>query len=355
MNIDLANLRINRIIVHQIYKRGDDKELIPPKISRAFTKLDVSGQATLQDRIVGAIGKDLSSIEMFLNEVGPDSVYEICNEIIEADDNSFMDGSSKLAEKLAVSQLYRNIPGGTLVVFTGLVGSDNKDYVGIIKAELHSGFNLQEKSNSLLLQFLAELLLTPQQKLYKIALLINNSKTDQAKLRSPGDFTVLVYDHLIKNNNAGEAAQYFYESFLGCGFSPTAKMLTSDFYRFTKEFIDTLDIEGEDKVDMNTYLYTYLKGDQNKVIRVAEYAKNYLPIELRDPYQQFMTKKDFPTNAVPKDLAYLKSKLRRRQLKFTSDVKINAPMDNFGELVKIREREEGRTIIAIEGHVESES
>jgi len=57
-------------------------------------------------------------------------------------------------------------------------------------------------------------------------------------------------------------------------------------------------------------------------------------------------------HAFTKDLSYLKNRLRRRNIRFSSDVRISAPSDRFGELVEIRNREDGKTIVAIEGTVE---
>jgi len=350
----LMNLRINRIILHEVFRRGDDRKIVKPKFSSDFTPLNEEGINTLKARIVSVLGDDSNSIEMIVEESDSGSTYEICNQMILADDKSFIDGSYKLAEKLAQSQGSRVIPGGIVIFVTGLVGVENYSYVGIIKAELHSGFSLLERKENLLLEYLVNLLLTPQQKLYKIALFIETSKKENAELRSPEDFKVLIYDHLMKTSQNGEAAQYFYENFLGCSFFDSPKKMTKEFYNLTKEFIDLNMPGGEEKIDQNTFLYTYLKGSQNKTILVSEYASSYLPLKYRDSYQKFMVEKKFPIRAINKDLTYLKKKLVRRNIKFTSDVKINAPSEKFGDLVKFKGKEDGRTIVSISGTIEKD-
>jgi len=65
-----------------------------------------------------------------------------------------------------------------------------------------------------------------------------------------------------------------------------------------------------------------------------------------------MVQKNLPQHAFTKDLSYLKNRLKRRNIHFSSDVRISAPSDRFKELVEIRNRENGKTIVAIEGTVE---
>ena len=150
-----------------------------------------------------------------------------------------------------------------------------------------------------------------------------------------------------------QAAQYFYDTFLGCSFSPSAKKLTSDFFTFTKQFIDESSYPDELKYDLHTSLYTYLKVSHHPTIQVATFASEYLetPVQ-KDNYQKFMAEKGVPTNDFPRDLTYIVNKLKHRNLKFTSHVTIVGPSNNFNELVKIKGQEDGSTIVSIEGKVE---
>jgi hypothetical protein len=149
-----------------------------------------------------------------------------------------------------------------------------------------------------------------------------------------------------------QAAQYFYEAFLGCSFSPSDKKLTSDFYHYSREFNEGLELEK--KLDTNTSLYTYLKVDQSDVINVSDFAQRYLDDKDRDKYCEFMTKKGLPDHAVKKDITYIKNYLKRRNLRFTSDVKISAPSERFNDLVQVRGTDGKKTIVAIEGSIERE-
>jgi hypothetical protein len=135
-------------------------------------------------------------------------------------------------------------------------------------------------------------------------------------------------------------------------FSPSNKKLTNDFFYNTRDYIENLPIEYLDKLDLHDSLYSYLKVSQSNIIGINGFAQDYLAPELRDGYRAHMVDKKFPENAVTKDLEYLKNKLRKRQVHFTSQVSITAPSDGFDDLVKIRGIEEGMTIVAIKGTIE---
>ena len=239
MTIQLVNLRINRIIAHQVFERPINSDITEPIYSQQFTVLDPSGLNALQTRITEALGNDSHSIEMYVAQSDAASVYSECNKLLSCDDTTFVSVSQQLAKKLAQSQTSRNIPGGILVIFDGLVGNDNKRIVGLIKAEIQEGFGIQATTSTVLLTFIAKLLLTPAQKFYKIGAFVETDRPDNEEHRVPESYDVLVYDHnLMTRTEAGQAAKYFYETFLGCMFSPSNKKLTNDFFYNTRDYID---------------------------------------------------------------------------------------------------------------------
>jgi hypothetical protein len=337
MSFQFVNLRIHKIIAHEIFHRNEDREIVAPKYSNDFTKLDQNGLIVLQERIINVLGNESYSIEMTIDQYDTNSTFDICMRLLDFNDEHFKELSRELPNKLAQAQTSRKIPGGVVVAFKGLIGQSNHRFIGIIKAEVHSGFSIIEKGDKLLLNFLSDLLLTPQQKLYKIAIFIEKKYKGNSKiLNTPDNFKVFIFDHNMTRLETQQAAQYFYETFLGCSFSPSNKKLTSDFYHKTKEYIDSLTLEEEKKIDLNTGLYTYLKVSQKSIVEVVEFAEEYVEEKNRDEYMHFMYDQGIPTHAIKKDLTYLKYKLKRRNLKFTSNVKIIAPSEQFDDLVNIK-------------------
>lgn len=352
MSDQFANLKMKRIIIHQIFERNESREMQQPRYNSTLSILDSTALSVLQARITDVLGHNSHSIELEVVRTSPSDVFSIATRMIYADEQGFISESKKAADKLAEAQTTRTIPGGILVVFNGTVGPSNDNCVGFIKAEIHEGFSVEQSSTDLLLKFLTDLCLTPQQKLYKIGIFIEKVKPESSEThRIPQEFKVFVYDQNMNTNTTSGAALYFYEVFLGCAFSPSAKKLTMDFYYHTKDFIDQLPLHDEEKVDLHSALYSYLKVSQSNVVDTTEFGDQYLTPEQKDDYCSFMEQNEFPTNAVPKDITLIQSKLRKRKIVFSSNVSLTAPSDNFNDLVQIMGHEGSKTLLKIEGFI----
>lgn len=148
-----------------------------------------------------------------------------------------------------------------------------------------------------------------------------------------------------------KAAQYFYNEFMGCSILPNCKKLTLDFYNHTNEFINQSPSSENDKLGFNYALYTYLKVSQNNYVEIGDFADSFLPSDIRDDYRSFMEEKGFPQTAVLKDLSYLKNILRYRTIRFTTNVKISAPSQDFDHIVSIVDNDQEATTLKIQGKI----
>lgn len=351
-----ANLRIQKIIIHEIFKRNDDGTIPPPKYNSSLTQLDTIGIQTLQNRIVNALGDNSHSIEMDVANSSEGSTFQLGASLLKAGNDDFVETSKRIAYKLAEAQNTRNIPGGIVLIFSGITGLNNYTTWGIIKAEVHEGFIKENESDVILLRYITDLLLTPQQRLYKLGMFIEiGDSTPESTERLPSDFKNYVYDHNMTRNETQHAAYYFYRDFLGCNYSPTDKKLTSDFYYETKNFIKSSDFSEEERGELNTALFTYMKVSQEQIVHVEGFADEFLPSEeKKQEYINYMESKSFPTHAVGKDLTYIKAKLKQRKVTFTTNVKIIAPADEFNQLVQIRpDAENEQTVVTIKGFVQN--
>ncbi|MEX0084817.1 nucleoid-associated protein [Clostridium butyricum] len=339
--MDFSNVKINRIVIHEVFKLGDNKEVIPPKYGDKLSNLDINGKNVLQERIVSAIGSDSRSIEMEIIDFKEDSCVSIVNNLIDVGDDEFIEISKQLAYKLAHTQLNKKIKGGIVVIVQGTCGGQtSKRFIAIIKAELHSGFT---RDDSIALQFISELLLTPQQKLYKIAAFIETEKDEEKPLNER--FNLIVYDNNMKKAETKDMATYFYATFLGSEFKQNSKLITMNFYEYTKKFINELDISDEEKIDLNSTLRTYVKSAINTTINVDEFASEYLAEDFRDDYKLNMEECNIPLTTIAKDTTFLKHKLRERRIKFTNDFTLVGPEDKFNESIKVMEPDENGNII----------
>jgi hypothetical protein len=350
-----ANLIIRRIIAHQIFERDENREIVTPRYNTGLTTLDDEGLNELQDRIINAIGNNSHSVELDITNVETNSTFSLVTEMLHSENNVFIERSKQIALKLAEAQTSRRIPGGIVVVFDGTIGADSKRFLGIIKAETHGGFSLESNDNHFLLIHLNKLLLTPTQKLYKIGIFIEQENEHFADPpRQANEFTAIVYDYNITVSSRTGLAIYFYQAFLGCSIQSNNKKLTKDFYHLTVDFITSQSISDEKKVDLNFALYSYLKISNRNTVSTSEFAEEYFDTEMRDNYLNYMNSKNFPCQSVAKDLTLLKNKLKRRKIKFSSDVRITGPSDNFNNLVEIMRHEDTKTIIKIEGRIKEQ-
>jgi len=349
------NLNIQSVILHEIFERDLDRKIVQPKLSESCTELEGDGKSNLESRIIKAIGSSSSGVQMNIAKTSPESCFQLSAQLMKSDQDGFINDSKKLPQMLSEAQTSRKLPGGIVVVIKATIGAASKDCLIIIKAEQQTGFASEEDDNYIKMKYLDNLLLTPQQKLYKIGLFIEENVAEPVNgLRSESDFTAYVYDHNMTLKDERQAASYFYDSFLGLSIPEDSKLLTRNFYEYTRSFINEADFTDEEKLDYNSSLYVYLKNDQANVVEPSVFAESYFPEDKRDDYLSFLESKGFPENAITKDLALLSGKLKQRKITFSSDVKILAPADSFSDSVKILDAENGHTILRIKGIIKDQ-
>lgn len=336
--MSFENLTIGRLIIHEVFRRNVDRAIVDPTYGSQLIVLPQEAKDELQGRITQALGKSSHGVEMAFQDTGLESTWFKAKSIVEVQGNNalFIELSQQVAAKLAAAQSNRNIPGGIVAVIEGTCGNPAKSFMCIIKAEPHGGFTKRQANGHLTLEFIKELFLTPQAKLYKIgAFLCDDPGAATAQTPAAG-WKAFLFDDLITQGNKLAAAQYFYETFLGLAFPSNSAFQTKQFHALTKDFIRTAPVPQEKKVDLLNALTTYLKVDQAATIQVDVFSENYFDDPgLKDAYMAYMAQRDFPTTAVHKDLSEVQSQLRLRKLTFGHDIKLTAPADDFNNYVRI--------------------
>jgi len=346
------NLNIRRLVIHEIFTR-EVSGPVPPVFNDQLAILDQKTKMELEGRIINAIGNGSQSVQMAIVQSGEGSVFHSLKPLWgeqEVGEARIISISKDAVQKLASVQTSRNIPGGVIVFFEGTISSNNRKCIGIIKAEKHGGFSLYQQN---ILRYINDLLLTPQQKLYKIAFVAQSDNQIVDGDITPDNVEVCIFDSNNVKNEGKAASVYFYEGFMGCAFPKTSDVLTRDFFYSTKEFITKQSsLSGEQKVDGMTALYTYLKIDNTATISVSDFANRYLPdAPTRDLYTGFMQTKRIPMNSIRKNMEMLSGKLKRRKVRFTNKVDIYGPVENFSENVEILSCTDTSTNILIKGKI----
>jgi hypothetical protein len=321
------NLVVARVVLHEVFKRRHDGALVPPHYGAQLIALSPDALEMFKERVVDAMGAVSQSMEMEIAEAGPESAVALASSLVGTPDATFVAESVKFADKLANAQLAKNLPGGKMVVFSGTIGASPRPFVAVIKAEKQSGF--RERGTAL--EFFTDLFLTPASKLYKIGFFVQMT----AGQALPQGWTAYVYDNQMTTQNREGAAKYFFGTFLGCRIPQNSAHLTRVFFDHTRTFIRALPVEPEVKDDLLTSLYTYLKVDQTPTIQVNNFSTAYLPTEARDDYTNFMQGKNFPLNAVQKDISEVGSQLRKRRVRFSGSIELSAPPESFKDLISM--------------------
>ena len=332
------NLSIARIIIHEVFIRGADRALVGPNYGTQLLELPPDARDVLQTRITNALGQSSHGVEMTIRETGIESAWNKAKVIIESqgDNQLFISASQGLAAKLAGAQSNRTIPGGIVVIIEGTCGHPARSFMCAIKAEPHGGFTKKQMGEHLTLEYIKELILTPQAKLYKIGAFLREFSEAATGQAPANGWRAFIFDDLITQGNKLSAAQYFYEGFLGLMFPSNSAFQTKQFYSLTKDFIRNSNVDSERKIELLNALTTYLKTDQAATIQVDVFSQNYLgDAQLRDAYSAYMEQKDFPTIAIHKDLSEVQSQLRLRKLMFGHDIKLTAPADHFEDYIRI--------------------
>ena len=244
--MNIINLQIEKIIIHQIFQRDPDGNKVMPLKSTEFINFDSEAMSTFKSRVIEALGGDSRAVQMTIASQGEGTASSVISTLSEASDSVFIDKSFELANMLADAQTRKNLPGGIVAVFRGTFGASRKKFVGLIKAEIYSAYQkvINQQTNELTLRYVQEALLTPATKLYKTAGFFEKDGASQSEdLNSYWD--VLLSDTQISQADGKAAAQYFYAGFLGCGYPASSARTTKLFYEATKDFLNDMDISDE--------------------------------------------------------------------------------------------------------------
>jgi hypothetical protein len=345
------NLTFNRIILHNVYKPNAEGR-VAPFPSHALTQLDERGLGKLEERISSVLGNGSHSLQMDIAQDGQASCFNCTTMLLDSSDENYIVNSIEVAELHTNAHTNRNWPGGTLVIIEGTVGASNRRCLFIIKAEQQAGFVEKEHGDRVIMEYLENLILTPQARLYKVGVFVeigNGSIGDD--IRNTDDFEAYVFDSNIKAKDDRLAARYFYSNFLGLTIPENSEQRTRDFFEYSKEFINTADITTETKVDLQQALHTYLKTDQSNTIQCSGFAEQFMNEDARDDYTSYMENKNFPTTAIVKDTSLIRRKLKHRKMNFSTSVKLTAPADTFNEMVQVIAVTDEHTTLKIQGQL----
>jgi hypothetical protein len=232
-NTMLENLRVSDIVVHEVFQRGQDRRIPVPDFGTRLEQLTPEAMAAFRLRITDALSAKSKAIEMRIVRAGAGSFHGDAEALVACTrPEDFLVASQKIPTRLSEVQTSQQIPGGIVIVFRGVTGSQNLPFIGAIKAEVQAGFRRRNDGIAIITEFVNDLFLTQATRLYKIGFMVAPS----VRQADASGWRAIVFDHKIVPSNREAAAIYFYESFLGCGFMEDSAYETARFFNLTQDF-----------------------------------------------------------------------------------------------------------------------
>lgn len=353
--MNIANVDITRVIAHEVV-RACHIAGRPPVLSDDLVVLDDKVKALVARRVVETVASGSHCVDVTVDDFSAGSPFDKATAMIDADDNGFVARSKTLAGSLSTAQTAGPIKSGSAIFVQGTCAADAKQcrFLAIIKADSDQALYKGVKGESITLTYVSDMLLGESQRLIKIAFFIEEDGLDDgaAAPRQPDDFSVKVFDHLMQPSGDGDAAAYFYSTFLKCRLSQNAARQTKQFYEVVRSFIDQMPVSQAERVAFHGDLISYFRQNRT-TLEPRTFAQDVLPRDQQDAFVRTCTEAGI-TEAFSKELDLLKGKLRRQSLKFSSNVTLYAPSDVFRDAVRITgTSDDGWTELKIRGTIEA--
>lgn len=353
--MNLANVKITRAIAHDVV-RAPQLDETPPTLSDELATLNAEGKNLIAKRLVDTVASGSHCVDVTVEDDTKDSPFDRATAMLDDKDSVFVRQSQQLATALSEAQTAGTIRSGSAIFVQGTCVADGTKsrFLAIIKADSDQALYKRKQGENITLTFVNDMLLGESQRLIKIAFFIEEQPRDDDEAeerRSPSDFSVKVFDHLMSNTGTGEAAAYFFRTFLKCKQADNAAKQTRVFYEFVRQFIDDLDINASERVNLKGDLISHLRGNR-AIVEPRAFARDVIPEDHQDAFIQACRESGI-TRAFTKDTSLVKGKLKRQTLKFSSSVTVFAPSEVFRDSIKIgRTTPDGWTELKIKGSVE---
>jgi hypothetical protein len=357
--MNIVDIQISRAIAHEVVRATQLTER-PPILSDELVALDTPSKKLVGKRLVDTVASGSHCVDVSVDDETIGSPFDKATKMLDSSDIDFVRLSQELASSLSAAQTAGSIKSGSAIFAQGscFIDAEPRRFWAIIKADSDQALFKSVEGDSVVLTYASDMLLGESQRLLKIAFFIDevgsNGSEPPPVPRSAADIGIKVFDHLMQTSGSSDAAAYFYSTFLKCTIATDASRLTRLFYETTKSFIDELNVDPQEKVDLRGDLIAYLRGNRT-ILEPRTFAKDVLPAAQQDLFIARCHSQAIDT-AFSKDLTLLKGKLRRQSVKFSSNVTLFASPDVFKEAIRIMgESPDGWTDLRILGSVETMS
>lgn len=328
--MEVLNIKLKKVAMHEIYKKETKGVNIQPNYSNQLEQLDEKKSNLLATRLIQALGRTSSSCEMDILDSSDESLLSIVNEMTKSSDADFVLLSKKVSDRLNSSQNTAGIPGGQIIVIFGTFGVESHDFICILKAEYTDGMRINNGvSSNRNVDVLEDIFLSNSTKLFKVGFFsINNPQNEY-----PDNWDVVVYDSNMSKDGSN-ASIYFYKSFLGCTFKKTSAMYNKKFFDVTKGFIEvTPAFSNEEKHELMNCLYNFMFKEKSDTFVYTQFSERYFDKSHWKNYEENIKHHEIPQTAIKRDTSSLEKKKRRR-LQFKGNIEFSYDFSDTNVMIE---------------------
>lgn len=335
--VNFNNVEIVRAIMHRVSAKtgGNASQVFP---SNELLNLDDDAKQIIKERLVAAFGRQSKSFELEIEDDGANSCFNTVKSLrgTEQNNQQFINLSTVIAQKLADSQRLSRIPGGFLLVVHCRFA--NRPLFVLIKAEPHAALGVTQLN----VQTIKDIILSPEQKLYKAVYYEQKRDAGQDDELTKNDYKVVLFDNNVSTSTI--IAQYFFKDFLGLSIDRNSKLQTCLFYQKMNEKI-WKEIAGIEAINASDALRVSVVNNANITINPHDVINDVIPLEYRDSFINDIVE-EFP-HSFSKDTSLIDVKLGNKTITLSENVKISAPSQFFDDNVQVTE-EDGAYMVRIQ-------
>ncbi|MDR0681149.1 MAG: nucleoid-associated protein [Dysgonamonadaceae bacterium] len=328
--IDTSLLEINKIVIHDVPKHKMGDTSILPIFSERESEISDVLRILFKEKINSALQKH-TAFRISYDTQSNSPVPLFISKIMQNEDD-FISLSKQITQHLYDIQKGNN-SAGIVMIIMGII--KQHPICVILKLERDKGAQL--KLDTVTKTFNAteieDLMLTEKSRMYKVALLVNQSDFDV-------QFDGMIFDFQNNINNKKDLNTFFMGDFLGCKPFQDPRTTTKKFYELTYAFIDTI----EDPIIKTKYftdLNSYLQKNQSTICP-EEFVQDYFQeTQHKNDYKIFLTQKEFLFESFVKDTDLINAKIKKLSIDFVNGISIVGTNGVLDDRVKLTTLDDG--------------
>jgi nucleoid-associated protein YejK len=328
--IDTGLLKINKIVIHDVPKHKMGDTSILPIFSEHESEISDVLRMLFKEKISSALQKH-TAFRISYDTQSNSPVPLFISKIMQKEDD-FISLSKQITQHLYDIQNGNN-SAGIVMIIMGII----KQYPICVILKLERDKGAQLKLDTVTKTFNAteieNLMLTEKSRMYKVALLVNQSDFDV-------QFDGMIFDFQNKINNKKDLNTFFMSDFLGCKPFQEPRTTTKKFYELTYAFIDTIE-DPITKIKYFTDLNSYLQKNQSTICP-KEFAQDYFQeTQHKNDYKIFLTQKEFLFESFVKDTDCINAKIKKLSIDFVNGISIVGTNGVLDDRVKLTTLDDG--------------